>query len=183
MQETGSPHSLHGNERAADRDIKRLYAVAWAPMVRLATLLLGDQSRAEDIVQDAIIALHRRFGELDDPAGATAYLRRSVVNGVRSAQRHQGVANRHLRAEAGDPTVQRNAPAADETALRASDREQLLAALDTLPNRQREVLTLRYWGELTEAEIGDALGISPGSVKTHAHRALNALASRREELS
>ena len=74
-------------------------------------------------------------------------------------------------------------PGADTLAITRSRHDQLLAALDSLPERQREVLTLRYWNDLTETEIADALGISQGSVKTHAHRALAALAARREELT
>lgn len=163
--------------------LERLYAVAWVPMVRLATLLLGDQSRAEDIVQDAMIALHGRWDGLEDPASATAYLRRSVVNGVRSAQRHHVVADRHARAEATDPTRARTTPGADQPALARARHDDLVAALDGLPERQREVLVLRYWADLSEAEIADSLGISAGSVKTHAHRGLAALAARREELS
>ena len=169
--------------RAADAGLERMYAGSWAPMVRLATMLLGDQSRAEDIVQDALIALHRRWGQLTHEGDPTAYLRKSVVNGVRSAQRHQGVVDRQIRADAADPTQTAAAPGADHVVIRHAEQDQLLAALDTLSSRQREVLTLRYWGDLSETEIADALGISPGSVKTHAHRALAALAERREELS
>lgn len=170
------------SERAADEAVRGLYAAQWVPMVRLATMLLGDQSRAEDIVQDALIGLHRRWADLDE-GSPTAYLRRSVVNAVRSAQRHDAVVTRHRRQELADPTVLHAVPGADEQALRRTRRQDLLAALDGLPQRQREVLTLRYWGELSETEIADALGISPGSVKTHAHRALAALAARREELT
>jgi RNA polymerase sigma-70 factor (sigma-E family) len=170
-------------DTSADHAVEQLYAAAWVPMVRLATLLLGDQSRAEDIVQEALIGLHRRWGGLEDPTHATAYLRRSVVNGVRSAQRHSTVAERHLRAEAGDPTLPQVAAGADVAALARDQRALLLDAVAALPQRQREVLTLRYWSDLSEAEIADTLGISTGSVKTHAHRALAALATRREDLA
>ena len=169
-------------ERAADEAVRGLYAAQWVPMVRLATMLLRDQSRAEDIVQEAFIGLHRRWDSVDE-GSPTAYLRRSVVNGVRSAQRHDVVVHRHLRAEASDPTVATTTPGAVPLAITRSRHDQLLAALDSLPERQREVLTLRYWNDLTETEIADALGISQGSVKTHAHRALAALAARREELT
>ena len=169
------------SDHSVDHAIERLYAVGWAPMVRLATLLLGDQSRAEDIVQNALIGLHRRWGDLEHSAGAMAYLRRGVINGVRSAQRHRIVADRHVRAEAVDPRRLTAAPGADHQVLARSRRDELLAALDEL--RQREVLVLRYWADLSEAEIADALGISAGTVKTHAHRGLAAPAARREELS
>lgn len=125
------------SDHSADHAIERLYAVGWAPMVRLATLLLGDQSRAEDIVQDALIGLHRRWGDLDDSAGATAYLRRGVINGVRSAQRRRVVADRHVRAEAADPRRLTAAPGADHQVLARSRRDELLAALDDLPLQQR----------------------------------------------
>lgn len=137
-------------------------------LVQLAALLVDDRGTAEEIVQDAFVSTALRRGRglaLDDPL---AYLRRAVANGARSALRRRGVRRRHLRSVEPPPT----APGADHDVLAAAEHEPVLAALRTLSDRQREVLVLRYWSELSEVEIADALGISPGSVKTHAHRGL-----------
>lgn len=139
-------------------------------LVRLAALLVDDQGRAEEVVQDAYVALARRGAAgLDDPE---AYLRTAVLNNARSALRRRRVRRRHLRSV--DPDLA--SPGADQAVLLDEDARRVLAALDQLSSRQREVLVLRYWADLSEAEIATSLGISAGSVKTHAHRGTTALA-------
>jgi RNA polymerase sigma-70 factor (sigma-E family) len=151
---------------AADAAIEQLYLAHWDRLVRLSVLLLQDQGAAEDVVQDAFIAVHRRWDRLDDPDRALSYLRQTVVNRSRSALRHRAVVRRHLaRATEPDP-----APPADREALGADRRRTLFAALDGIPRRQREVLVLRYYLDLSEAEIAETLGISRGAVKSHASR-------------
>jgi RNA polymerase sigma-70 factor (sigma-E family) len=155
----------------ADTALERLYAGQYAALVRLAVLLVRDQGLAEDVVQDSYVALHQRWDRVD-PAKAPAYLRQTVVNRSRSALRHRGVVARH-RSEplpAGAP--------ADETLLRSERRAAVLDALATLPTRQREVLVLRHYLDLSEAEIAATLGISRGAVKSHASRAAAALRER-----
>ncbi|KRE62536.1 hypothetical protein ASG78_05840 [Nostocoides sp. Soil756] len=164
--------------RGVDLAIGDLYAAHARGLVRLAWLLLHDEQDAEEVVQDAFVALHRRWGRLDDPAAAAAYLRRSVVNGARSALRRRGVRERYAAALAAERVVVALSPS--DTVVAAEQRDQLVGALTRLPQRQREVLVLRYYLDLSEAEIADALGISPGSVKTHAHRGLAALRSGQE---
>ncbi len=166
----------------ADRAIADLYAVHWRPLVRLAWLLLHDQAAAEDVVQDAFVATHRAWGRVRDHGAAAAYLRRAVVNGCRSVGRHQQVVRRETVAEAGraDAVGRAAAPSAESGALAGLDRRALLDALDALPQRQREVLVLRYYADLSEAQIAAALDIAPGSVKAHASRGLAALRSRTE---
>ena len=106
------------------------------------------------------------------PDKALAYLRQAVVNRSRSALRHRGVVGRHRHAPRGRcPTP----PGADEAALAADRRDAVLDAMRELPDRQREVLALRYYLDLSEAEIADALGISRGAVKSHASRGSAAL--------
>ena len=78
----------------ADEAVTRLFASHYRPLVRFAVLLLGDASRAEELVQDSFVALHSHWGQLRDPERAVAYLRQSVVNRARSAQRHRGVVDR-----------------------------------------------------------------------------------------
>jgi RNA polymerase sigma-70 factor (sigma-E family) len=156
----------------ADTALEQLYAAHWRRLVRLAVLLLRDQGAAEEVVQDAFVAMHGRWRSLRDPDKALAYLRQAVVNRSRSALRHRGVVERYVArqswaAAAADP--------ADAPALVGDRRTAVLDALRALPTRQREVLALRHYLELSEAEIADALGISRGSVKAHASRGSAAL--------
>ena len=155
----------------ADEALEQLYAAHWRSLVRLAVLLVHDTGLAEEVVQDAFVAVHARWRRLRDPDRALAYLRQAVVNGARSALRHRAVVTRHAQSQRRDPEV----PLPDDAALAADRRAAVLAALRALPDRQREVLALRYYAGLSEAEIADALGISRGSVKSHASRGATAL--------
>jgi RNA polymerase sigma factor (sigma-70 family) len=168
----------NGTDRAeADRAISVLYASAWVPLVRLAWLILHDQSQAEEVVQDAFIAIHPRIVDLTARGVARAYLRRSVVNGCRSRQRHTGVERRHLSHVVGAAELPGRlaAPSAETVAVERAEARALHDALRQLPGRQQEVLLLRYYLDQSEEQIADVLGISTGSVKTHAHRGLKAL--------
>ena len=151
-------------------DIAALYRAHRLQLVRLAILLVDDQASAEDVVHDAFINLHRRGGQLRDPQAALGYLRTSVVNGSRSVLRRRQTTRRHLQRVTEDW-----APAADRGALQAAEQSRVLDALRRLPKRQREVLTLRYWSDLSEADIASALGISRGSVKSAASRGIRQL--------
>ena len=153
----------------ADAAITLLYHAHWPSLVRLATLLTHDASVAEEIVQDAFVALHRRWSRLSDRRAAPAYLRTSVVNGSRSALRHRGVTERRRPPAPAEP------PGPEERAVRASEDAEVMAALRRLSRRQREVLVLRYYADLSEADIATTLGMARGSVKAHAHRGLVAL--------
>ncbi len=160
--------------RGADLAIGELYADHARGLVRLAWLLLHDEQDAEEVVQDAFIAVHRRWGGLRDEAAATAYLRRAVVNGARSALRRRGVRERYAASLArGRDTWSGRGP--DQVVVDAETGEHVAAALSALPQRQREVLVMRYYLDLDLAQTAAALGITVGSVKTHAHRGLTAL--------
>lgn len=169
----------------ADEAIAALYAAHWDSLVRLAWLLLRDQAAAEDVVQDAFIATHRGYDRIRDQGAALGYLRRAVVNGARSVHRHEIVVRRELLAEGGraDGTGRAQAASAEAEAIRRIGDDEMLDALRRLPDRQREVLVLRYFADWSEAQIADALGIARGSVKAHAHRGLAALRARMEEPS
>lgn len=165
----GLPAPAYGavvSARAADEAIEELYLAHWERLVRLSVLLVRDQGMAEEIVQDAFVAVHQRWDRLADHDKAVAYLRQAVVNRSRSALRHRAVVRRHLEREPAPPT----APGADQPVLGDSRRRLVLDALRRLPRRQREVLALRYYLELSESEIAEALGISRGAVKSHASR-------------
>jgi len=152
-----------------DDALVALYRVHRLPLLRLAVLLTDDRSVAEDVVQDAFVALQRRWSAVD-PAAAAGYLRTSVVNGARSVHRRRLVARRY--AWVGDLG---EGPPADLAALLADEHREVVEALRRLPRRQREVLVLRYWSELSEAEIAEALGVARGTVKSSASRGLAAL--------
>ena len=126
---------------------------------------------AEEVVQDSFVAMHAQWGRLRDPDKALAYLRQSVVNRSRSHLRHQIVVRRHAEREA-PPAA---GVGADHTSYDLERRGAVLDALRHLPRRQREVLALRYYLDLSEAEIADVLGISRGAVKSHASRGAAAL--------
>jgi len=153
----------------ADEAVSSLYAAHYARLVRLATLLVHDQGIAEEIVQDCFVAMHGKWGRLRDPDKAEAYLRAAVVNRSRSALRRREVAARHR------PDPARSVPSAEDTAVEGERRTEVLVALDALPQRQREVLVLRYYLDLSEADIADTLRISRGAVKSHSSRGLAAL--------
>jgi RNA polymerase sigma-70 factor (sigma-E family) len=162
---------------SADEALELLYAAHWRQLVRLGVLLVHDLGTAEEIVQDCFVAVHAKWSRLHDPDKALAYLRRSVVNRSRSHLRHLSVVRRHAeRQTAPDPV-----PGADHTAYDQARRAAVLDALRHLPRRQREVLALRYYLDLSEAEIADTLQISRGAVKSHASRGAAALRSLLDE--
>ena len=156
---------------SADTALEQLYAAHWRSLVRLSVLLVRDQATAEEVVQDAFVAVHGRWSRLRDHDKALAYLRQTVVNRSRSALRHRTVVARHAATQSSPA----DAPGADDSALVTARRTAVLDALKDLPERQREVLALRYYLDLSEAEIADALGISRGAVKSHASRGAAAL--------
>ena len=154
---------------AADQAVTVLYHSHYAALVREAALLVGDAATAEDVVQDCFIAVHRAWWRVRDPGTAVFYLRRSVINKSRSVLRRRAVADRH-------PVLrERPLPSAEDSALAAAGVSAVRAALRALPVRQREVLVLRYYADLSETQIAAVMGISRGTVKVHAARARNAL--------
>jgi RNA polymerase sigma-70 factor (sigma-E family) len=172
------PTEVASGSWTADEALTALYAAHWRGLVRLAWLLVRDQQVAEDVAQEAFVATYRRWSSLRSTDTALAYLRTSTVNGSRSALRHRVVRQRHARAESPDGDELRLAPSAESSALDADQRGRIMALISDLPLRQREVLVLRYYLDLDEAAIATCLGISRGSVKTHASRGISALRSR-----
>ena len=157
----------------ADACVEQLYAAHWRSLVRLSVLLVRDTGTAEEVVQDAFVAMHGRWARLREPEKALAYLRQAVVNRSRSALRHRAVVERHARQEHGLEALHQ--AGADHASLDAVRRDAVLEAMRLLPTRQREVIALRYYLDLSEVEIADALGISTGAVKSHASRGAAAL--------
>lgn len=147
-----------------------LYHAHRLSMVRLAILLVDDLGSAEEVVQDAFAALHQRWDRLHDVNAALGYLRMSVVNGARSMLRRRRTARLYVVPREPDHV------SAESEVMLAAEHAEVVDALRRLPQRQREVLVLRYWSELSEAEIAEALGISRGTVKSTASRGMAALA-------
>lgn len=160
-------------------DLEALYRRHRTDLVRLGALALGDPGRAEEVVHDVFARLHRRGLHIMEPSKVAAYLRSAVLNGCRSSQRRLGAGDRaRLR------MVRERPPAVDveRSAVDASVRTEVMAAIRRLPDRQRDCLLLRYYLDLSEAEIADTLGISEGTVKSSTARARQALATTLEGL-
>jgi RNA polymerase sigma-70 factor (sigma-E family) len=132
------------------------YRASYAWAVSVAHLLTGDRGVAEELAQDAFERMHGRFDNLDNPG---AFLRVCVLNAARSWHRRQAREVRSMRV----------LPRPEPTELAA---RELLDAVDRLPYRQRAVIVLRYYADLSEAQIAEALGCRPGTVKSLASRAL-----------
>ena len=151
-----------------------LFSQHYVALVRLTVVLLRDLATAEAVVQDAFVAMHRQ--RLHDPDKALAYLRRAVVNGSRSVLRQRATA------EWNPPQPPPDMPRAEHGALVLLERHAVVAALRGLPDRQREAIVLRYYADLSEAEIAAAMGISRGAVKSHATRGMTALRAALEQV-
>jgi RNA polymerase sigma-70 factor (sigma-E family) len=143
-----------------------LFEEHYEALVRLARLLVDDRGSGEEIVQDAFVRVYRRWSRIDDPV---RYVRAAVVNGARSRLRHRAVVRRYVA-----PVSRPAAPVEDEVVVR-SEHTEVADAVRALPRRQRECLVLRYYADLSEAEIAATLGILTGSVKSHSSRGMAAL--------
>ncbi len=156
-------------ERDADRAVTALYAGHYRALVRLSALLVGDVATAEEVVQESFIAMHDGWRRLRDAEKALCYLRQSVLNRSRSVLRHRAVVDRHM------PEPPPDMPSAEQGAIARLERSAVVTALRALPARQREALVLRYYGDLSEAQIASTMGISRGAVKSHAARGMSSL--------
>src|SRR5690348_9512092 len=158
-------------ESGASRAVEEIYSTHYRSLVRLAVLLVRDVATAEEVVQDSFVAMHGAWRRLRDSDKALSYLRQSVVNRSRSVLRHRVVVDRNAPKPAPDM------PSAEHGAIVLLERSAVVSALRTLPARQREALVLRYYGDLSEAQIASVMGISRGAVKSHTARAMSALRS------
>ena len=159
-------------------DVVSLFRSQYWPMVRLATLLVDDVESAEDVVQEAYLSLHRRRHALRDPDKTVDYLRSAVLNLARSNLRRRFATRRRQRElERLELTRPTGLPSAEHAALVSERQRELAGALQRLPARQREVIVLRYYADLSDGEIARALNISTGSVKQHMSRGTRTLRS------
>lgn len=174
--DTGPPEPGPDSAAAA---VGALYEASALGLIRMAYVMLGDLPSAEDVVQEAFCGLYRRWDRLADPAGATYYVRTSVLNGCRSALRRRAVRRGFWQhGPLADPAP---AVSAETVVLGGEEREDVIRALRRLPDRQREVLILRFYAELPDEQIAQVMGIRPGTVRSTAFRALDALSRTLKE--
>jgi RNA polymerase sigma-70 factor (sigma-E family) len=150
--------------------VSALYQAHALGLVKLAVLMIGDQSAAEDVVQDAFLGLYRRWQGLHDPDKALGYLRSSVLNGCRSVHRIR------FRRQAITLDPPEPVDSAEAEAMLGEAHREVLAALRRLPRRQREAVVLRYYLDMTEEQAAQAMGVSRGTIKSSTSRGLAALA-------
>lgn len=155
-------------ETAPAGRLEELYARNAPGALRLAYFLTGSRELAEDLVQDAFIRVAGRFRHLRVPDAFDAYLRRTIVNLFTSHLRRKRLERAYLRAHAAEAV--RVNHATDPTA-----RDVLWRALQTLPERQRAALVLRYYEDLSEREAADVLGCSAGALNQLVVRGMAAL--------
>jgi RNA polymerase sigma-70 factor (sigma-E family) len=145
------------------------YQAHYRSLLGLAALLLDDTASCEDVVQEAFIRVHSARGRVREPDKTLAYLRQTVVNLSRSALRRRILGLKLLSKPMPDMA------SAEEGAYEQLERDQLIKAMRGLQRRQREVLVLRYFADMTEAQVAGTLGISIGSVKAYGSRGIAAL--------
>jgi RNA polymerase sigma-70 factor (sigma-E family) len=151
----------------ADEEFGDFMRGRWPAMVRLAYALTGDRGHAEDIAQSAFTRAYAAWPRVRQAGDPDAYVRRIVINENRKRFRKHRV-REDLRADLPEPAGASPAAGPDE-------QPALLDALNRLGPRQRAVVVLRYWLDLSEAETAAALNCSVGTVKSQASRALATL--------
>nr|WP_202447371.1 SigE family RNA polymerase sigma factor [Streptomyces sp. SID5468] len=145
------------------------YRAHYRSLLGLAALLLDDTASCEDVVQEAFIRVHSARSRVREPEKTLAYLRQTVVNLSRSALRRRILGLKLLSKPMPDMA------SAEEGAYEQLERDQLIRSMRGLQRRQREVLVLRYFADMTEAQVAETLGISIGSVKAYGSRGIAAL--------
>lgn len=162
------------NLAAVTPDLAELYAEHYRSLVKLASVYVDDPETAEEVTQDAFVKI--LGGNYRIEAGKeAAYLRSAVLNGARSTLRKRKVRRAHK------PEPPGLVAAAEIGGVQSTEHDRIIAALRTLPERQAAVLVLRYYLDLSEAQIAETLDIAAGSVKSHNHRGLAKLAKILEE--
>lgn len=155
--------------------LRTLYDGHYRSLVKMASFYLDDIGTCEEVVQDAFVKLldGRRVTAVGTEG---AYLRSAVLNGARSQLRKRKV-RREKRPHADGPE-----PSPEPAALEQVIRSDVLDAIRQLPAKQADVVVLRYYLDLSEAEIASTLGMAQGTVKSHAHRALKRLGETLQDL-
>jgi RNA polymerase sigma factor (sigma-70 family) len=156
-----SGHVIWAEDEQATGVVAALFDEHHLELVRLALVMVGDLATAEGVAQDTFERLHQRRHRLSDEGdGLLGYARSAVLNRCRSLHRRALVARRHAPALAG-PVA-----ASPDSSAQAAERDVLMAALRSLPRRQREVLVLRYYADLDVGEVAQMLRIGPSTVRS-----------------
>jgi RNA polymerase sigma-70 factor (sigma-E family) len=153
----------------ADSDYTEFVRTRSTALLRTAYLLTGDRGLAEDLVQTALTKVYLSWGRIRDRAAIEAYARRTLVTTATSWWRR-----RSWRSErpSGDDLPDFAVPAGTDE---VDERARVWACVQALPPRQRAVIVLRYYEDLTESQTAEFLGCAVGTVKTQAHRAMKRL--------
>ena len=162
--------------RPDEREFVELFRASWARLYRMAVAVSGDPAAAEDDLQNAWAKVYAHWPTVRRADNPDAYVRRMVLNEVLGSRRY-GFRKRERPREAIDAAVTVASPEGGVV-----EREVIWAAVRTLPSRQRAVVVLRYYEDLSETEIADALGCSCGTVKSQASAALATLRKAAPEL-
>ncbi len=160
--------------RAANEQVHALFDAHYWALCQLAYVLLGDAARAEDVVQEAFMRTFAGWGRLRQPDSAHFYLRKAVLNQCRSRLRRRVTESRGNAAVAANTRGR----ASEEFEARRATELDVTAAVRRLPARQREVVILRYFLDLGEAEIAETLGVHIGTVKSQLAKARRNLAAK-----
>jgi RNA polymerase sigma-70 factor (sigma-E family) len=160
---------LHRRSPDADLDFAEFVREVSPRLLRTAFLLCGNQDTAEDLVQEALERACRRWRRIAATEAPEAYVRRIVINLANDRWRRIGRARESDRLEVPDQPDPR-----DEYG-RLDLRDQLTVMLETLPIRMRTIIVLRYFHDMDDARIADALGITPGAVRSQLSRGLSRL--------
>jgi RNA polymerase sigma-70 factor (sigma-E family) len=166
------PAPLMLRRRIDDAQLEAVYERESRSLVGMLWVFTGDKAAAEDLAQEAFVRLALAWHRVQDPERAGPYLRSIAFNLARSHYRRATTARLH------QPTSLPEMASAEATALLNDAERQLLDALRSLPDRQRECLVLRFYADLEPLQIAATLGVSVNSVKTHLRRGLDALRTR-----
>lgn len=150
-------------------------AVSWSMLYRSAYLLAGNHADAEDLAQQTLIKAHRGWAKVSAADSVNAYVRRILTNTFLSSKRPRARRLELLTDEVPEWDGAAGAATAPGTPGESDERMALWPHVRRLPRQQRAVVVLRYFEDLSEAEIADTLGCSRGTVKSTAHRALKSL--------
>jgi RNA polymerase sigma-70 factor (sigma-E family) len=156
-----------------DESFREFVATGSAALLRVAYLLVGDLGQAEDLLQSALVKTYLAWGRIRDPGAVHAYVRRVLVTTATSWWRRRAA---HEVPVAAPPEL-----VAPDFAGRQAEAETMRRLLLTLPAKQRAVLVLRFYEDLTEAEVAEVLGVTRGTVSRYVTRGLAALRARLDE--
>jgi RNA polymerase sigma-70 factor (sigma-E family) len=150
-----------------DEDFAEFVAARWASLYRLAYLLAASPTGAEDLLQTTLEKAYMNWSRIGRMEHAEAYVRRMLANSLVSSRRRAWIRERPT-----DELPEATGDSAEEPVL---DRHLFWPLVCALPTRQRAVIVLRYYEDLSEEQIADVLGCAPGTVKSQSSAAIGAL--------